>query len=284
MLLSAAAFAVGPTAARFAFDAGSNTLTVVALRSLIGLVLMAGLVLAMGQSFRIDRRSVPACIGAGLAYTAMSYGFIGAVATIPVSAAVLIFFTHPLLIALIWHVRGKDRLTPRKAWLALSVPVGLALALGGQLAALDTTGVLLAALAAVAMCGLILFTTAAQLRATTTQVNLYATLLMAAILTLVATATDSWVPPTGWQGWLGLTGAGAGIAVGILAFFAAFRFIGPVRATMLSNCEPLLGVVLAAALLGERLESTQWVGVGIVVVALVLFEAPAARPARQGAQ
>jgi drug/metabolite transporter (DMT)-like permease len=57
-----------------------------------------------------------------------------------------------------------------------------------------------------------------------------------------------------------------------LAFFAAFRHISPVRATMISNLEPLLGVLIAVAVLGERLQGWQWLGVVVVVAGLVLFE------------
>jgi drug/metabolite transporter (DMT)-like permease len=81
-------------------------------------------------------------------------------------------------------------------------------------------------------------------------------------------------------GWLGLAGAGGGVTIGLVAFFAAFRFIGPVRATMLSNVEPLLGVLFAIAVLGERLTSLQWTGVALAVAALTLFEAS---PLRQRA-
>jgi drug/metabolite transporter (DMT)-like permease len=57
-----------------------------------------------------------------------------------------------------------------------------------------------------------------------------------------------------------------------VAFFAAFRHISPVRATMIGNIEPLLGVLVAVAVLGERLAGWQWLGVGVVVAGLVLFE------------
>jgi drug/metabolite transporter (DMT)-like permease len=49
---------------------------------------------------------------------------------------------------------------------------------------------------------------------------------------------------------------------------------------MLSNAEPLLGVLFAVAVLGERLGSLQWTGVALAVAALALFEAS---PSRQGA-
>lgn len=41
---------------------------------------------------------------------------------------------------------------------------------------------------------------------------------------------------------------------------------------MISNIEPLLGVLVAVAVLVERLAGWQWLGVGVVVAGLVLFE------------
>ncbi|MGD9885829.1 EamA family transporter [Reyranella sp.] len=108
--------------------------------------------------------------------------------------------------------------------------------------------------------------------ATSTQVNL----VMIAVATLVCSAATTaggvWSLPAGMVGWLGLAGAGSGVTIGLVAFFAAFRFTGPVRATVLSNVEPLFGVLFAVAVLGERLSGLQWTSVGLAVAAL-LFEA-----------
>ena len=93
----------------------------------------------------------------------------------------------------------------------------------------------------------------------------------------VTAVGGGWSLPDGAAGWLGLAGAGGGVTVGLVAFFAAFRFIGPVRATMLSNVEPLLGVLFAVTVLGERLSSLQWTGVALAVAALTLFEASPSR-------
>ena len=48
--------------------------------------------------------------------------------------------------------------------------------------------------------------------------------------------------------------------------------IGPVRASMISNLEPVLGVVVASWVLGERFAPTQWIGIITVLVGLILFE------------
>ena len=280
VLLSGMAIAVVPTSAKLAFEAGANTLTVVTLRGIVAIALMVLFMAAFRQSFRLPGRTLMPCAAAGLAHALVAYGFIGSVAHIQVGAAVLIYATHPILLAFIFHLQGRERLTPRKLALAFAVLVALAFVLGGGLDEPNVIGVVLAALASLAVCVVILLGAGAQRAgATSTQMNL----IMIAVATIVCgaatTAGGAWSLPAGAVGWLGLAGAGGGVTIGLVAFFAAFRFIGPVRATMLSNVEPLLGVLFAVAVLGERLSSLQWTGVALAVAGLTLFEVS---PSRRG--
>ena len=272
VLSSTVAFAVGPTAARVAFDNGANTLTVVALRGVVAAALMALLVLAARQGFAIGRAAWRWCLWCGAFQAAAVYCFIGSIASIPVGLAVLVFFTHPLLVAAAAHWGGGERLTGRKLLLALAVLAGLAAALGPGLGALDPCGVALAALASVAVSGMILCTGPAQERATSAQVNLCATAAGGVGFAVLATALGGWALPSNAAGWLGILGAGVGIGAGLLAFFAAIRRLGTARATMLGSVEPLVSIAFAAAVLGERLGPGQWAGAALVVVALALFE------------
>lgn len=274
VLASAAALAVAPTAAKLALDSGGNTLTVVALRGAIGLALMGLLLAGSRQPFGVGRRTLGWCLCAGLFHALATYGFIGSVGYIPVSLAVPIVFTHPILVAVVSHWRGGERLTRRKLALALAALAGIALVLGREAGNLDPVGVGLAALAAAAVSGMILFIARAQEGATSTQANFHMTAVAVAALVAATIAGNAWSFPSGAVGWLGLAGAGVGVTVGFLTFFAAFRHIGPVRATMLGNVEPLLSTLFAVAVLGERLGPWQWSGVVLVVVALGLFEAP----------
>ena len=274
VLLSGLAIAVVPTAAKLAFQAGVNTLTAVTLRGVVGMAFIALFMAAFGQSFRLPGRTLAPCAAAGLAHALAAYGFIGSVAHIPVSLVVLIYATHPILLAFIFHLQGCERLTPRQLTLAFMVLVGLAFVLGGELGELNATGVALAVLASLAVCVVILLGARAQRAgATSTQVNLVMIAVATIACGVVTTAGGAWSLPAGLVGWLGLAGAGGGVTIGLVAFFAAFRFIGPVRATMLSNAEPLLGVLFAVAVLGERHSGLQWTGVALAVAALTLFEA-----------
>jgi len=278
VLLSGVAIAVVPTSAKLAFDAGANTLTVVTLRGVVGLALMALFMAAFGQSFRLPARTLIPSAAAGLAHALVAYGFIGSVAHIPVGLAVLIYATHPILLALVFHLQGRERLSPRKLALAFMVLIGLALVLGGGGAEPNVTGIALAGLASLVVCRVILLGANAQRGgATSTQVNLIMIAVATIVCGIVTTVDGAWSLPAGAVGWLGLAGAGGGVTVGLVAFFAACRFVGPVRATMLSNVEPLFGVLFAVAVLGERLSSLQWTGVAVAVVALVLFEFRSAR-------
>jgi drug/metabolite transporter (DMT)-like permease len=277
VLVSTIAFAIGPTAVKLAFENGSNTLTVVTLRGFIGAGLMALLIALTRQRFAIDRRAWRWCLWGGAFYAVMVYALMGSLATIPVNVAVLIFFAHPIVIAVIAHWRGGDRLTPAKLLLAGVALAGLGLVLGPGFEALDPTGIALAALAALTISGMILCCARAHAFATSTQVNFWLTALTGVAFLAVITAADDWAWPTNRVGWFGVAGAGLGIGVGFLTFFAAMRHLSPVRATMLSNVEPLLSILFAAAILGERLEPLRWLGVVVVIGALVLFEA-AGRP------
>jgi drug/metabolite transporter (DMT)-like permease len=234
---------------------------------------MALLILMLGQGFRIDRHALRWSLYGGAFCSVMVYGLISSVVYIPVSVAVLIFFTHPILIAAISHWRGGDRLTPRKLLLACCALAGLVLVVGAEFGNLDPVGVGLAALSALAICGMILCSAKAQKTATSTQVNFYVTGMTGLVFVPLTPMLSTWSLPVNTVGWLGIAGASAGIAIGLLTYFASFRYISPVRATMLSNLEPLVGILVAALILGERLALPQWAGVAMVIGALVMFEA-----------
>lgn len=230
VLASTMAFAVGPVGARLAFEDGSDTLTVVALRGVVAAALMALLVLLLRQAFRLDRRASPWTLACGALQGVAVYWFLGSVALVPVGVAVLVFFTHPFLLAAFAHWRGTERLTARKAMLMAAAFGGLALVIGPELAGIDMTGLALAALSSVAIGGMILCIGRALAHASSTQVNLYATLASTIAIGLVATLLAAWSPPAGATGWLGILAAGLGVGLGLLAFFAALRHLGMVRA------------------------------------------------------
>jgi drug/metabolite transporter (DMT)-like permease len=145
---------------------------------------------------------------------------------------------------------------------------------GGGAGALDGTGVALALGAALAYSAYIL--TADRLDPGADPFLLTAVIVTAAavVMTGDALATggpDLHVSAGGWA-------AVAGIAllctvVPVVAFLLGLRRVGPATASIVSTVEPLVTVVLALLVFGERLTPVQALGGGLVVGAVVLVNA-----------
>ena len=59
--------------------------------------------------------------------------------------------------------------------------------------------------------------------------------------------------PTTSLGWTGFLGVAIAYTIGALTFFVAVPILGAVRAVMVSNIEPVLGVLFAVILIGESI-------------------------------
>jgi drug/metabolite transporter (DMT)-like permease len=270
VILSTIAIAIVPSFARLAYDGGSNALTVITARSFFTVLVTATILVFSRRTWRIDRNAFGFCALAGASYAVMLCGFLGAVALIPVNTAIVIFFVHPVLVArVVSSVSGKKVSGPTIA-AASTALVGLTLSVGLSVSHLNLTGVVLAILAAITCVGVILGNGMACRSTNGLLVVFY--MMLSAVITLTAIFVlfgETRVPATS-SGWLGFGGVALCSTVGTLAFFCAVPMIGAVRATMISNVEPLLGIVFAACLLGESISVFQIVGVVMVLVSIVV--------------
>ena len=116
----------------------------ITLRSLIGLAGVGIYMLCSGRNFRTTASNFWFCAITGIAQALVTIGIVGAVAYIDVSLAVLIFFLHPFLIAIVDHFRGENRLTVYTVAFILTAFFGLVLALSVDFGTLDLFGMGLA--------------------------------------------------------------------------------------------------------------------------------------------
>ena len=80
-------------------------------------------------------------------------------------------------------------------------------------------------------------------------------------------------PPLPAEAWLWLLLiAVVSTVVAVSAFFAGLRLVGPSEAAILSTFEPVVTVVLAYMVLGERLSPAQLAGGALVLAAVVLLQ------------
>jgi drug/metabolite transporter (DMT)-like permease len=268
VLCAAVAFGLVPNFARLAYDGGIDVLTLVTARGVVLVLALFAILRLMSLPVRLDRRTLRLCLAMGFTMAGASFGYLGAVQYIPVNFAVLIFFTFPLMVNVISHFTANEPLTPaRLAALAVAL-CGLAVALGVSFERLDPRGLALAAFAAVCVafqvCGVAHAVRSARPVVVTFHMMLSASAIL--IVVLVLAGGPTW--PVTPDGWFASAGAVVSFLIALLTFYSGVPRIGPGRAALFVNLEPLVTIAAAYVLLGEALGPVQLVGAAMVLGAV----------------
>jgi drug/metabolite transporter (DMT)-like permease len=56
----------------------------------------------------------------------------------------------------------------------------------------------------------------------------------------------------------------------LIFFYTGLKIIGPVKASMLLNIEPIFTIVLASVMLGEQLSGRQFGGAALVIMGIIM--------------
>jgi drug/metabolite transporter (DMT)-like permease len=272
VVLSTAAIAIVPSFARLAYEGGSNCLTVIAGRSIVTAVACFIVTAQLGRPLRLPRRPLAISLGLGLLYAVHLYGLLGAVTCLPVNMAILIYFLHPLMIGLAAMCFGRETASPHRLGAMVAAIVGLALAVGFSLGGIGMPGIALAFLAAV-MAAVIITSSAMVMRVSDSlTVTSYMMLSAAVCLSVFVLARGDVKLPSAGEGWLGFGGVALSHTIGTLTFFGAIPLLGAVRAAMITNLEPVLGIVFAMLILGERMSPLQGIGIALVIGSIFAME------------
>lgn len=272
VIASTICLSLTPTIAKLAYLDGANTLTVLTLRGLGAVAFLALLMGAFDRRWSWDIRDLFAAVMAGLWYCLMLFGYFGSVNYIDAKLAILIYFLHPVFIVATSAIMKRQSLPRAQLVLSLVIFLALGLVLGAEVSALDWRGVALGVISAIGITGVILLNAKAQRTMTALAVNLVMTAVTTLVFGLITVASGDWSFPQSHVGWLAILTTAVGVVLGLVTFFKAFQYIGVVRATMLSNVEPLIGIVIAYALLGERLTGFQILGAVVIIACLFGFE------------
>lgn len=269
-LIAATCYGMSIVSSRIAFDGGANPSAVLETRFAVAAVTMAVMLRLTGRSFVVPRyhrwRIAAACLGV----FGVAMGYVVSILYIPVSLAALIFYTFPLIVAVV--VPALERAWPRPAQLAafLVAFAGLALALGTSFESLEWRGVALASLAAVSGAFIFIVSPKAVAAFGVVGTSFYMGLGNALLLLLVIVGFEGIVLPVTPAGWAGLIGVSVLYVCANLAMFAALESAGATTCALIFNLEPLVAIAGAALVLGERLSLVQCAGVALVVGALML--------------
>jgi drug/metabolite transporter, DME family len=287
IVLAAVCFATLGPLARMADQAGVGALPLVTWRAAIGAALMVsfvGLRWASGIARPAALRDIPVrdrwfMLAAAVANTALNLSVFIAFTRISIALSLLIFYLYPAFVAVasvIWFGERLDR--ARLAALAISF-VGLVLVLAGagDIGTVDALGVLLAFVGGLAQ---VFFVLAARHGFAHVPGPQAAAMTMggaASLYVLVAVATGALgglaTPLAGTDALVPVLVAGViGAGVPTVSYITGIRMLGPSRASILATLEPVVGVLLAAWLLGETPTAVQVVGGALILGAAALLQ------------
>ena len=257
-------------AARLAYDSGVSTTTLVAFRVAVATVIIAGLVAFLRRPWAFNPTALKPTLATVLGILMVAFGYMSSVLFIPVSLSALIFFTFPIIVLV--HATLTERRAPSLATVAAFATAfaGLTLALGPNFEILDLRGVGCALIAAVGACLVMITGSWAARRMDALTLTFYTQAFCLPVVVAVLLSVGNVALPTDGAGWTGLNIAAAGYIAGMCLLMAAVRLANPAPVSMINNLEPLVTLVAAALILGERMTGIQYAGGGLVLVAVVL--------------
>lgn len=272
LLTSALAFTFNILIINMAFKDGLDVNTANAVRFIVTIALLFLFLKIRGKQLKLPPQERYKALALGITVFMIGVGYISATWYIPVSLAVLIFYTYPFFVAVISRFTENEPFTIIRLVVIIIAFIGLALALEVQsVATLNWRGVAFGFMAAFGCAALVTVSSLTMRTADPQAVNFHClaagTVLFVALLFFTG-GPANFITQTGW---LKLCVSSLTLGIGYVTFFAGLEIIGPFKTSMLMNMEPISTIILAAILLDERLSSMQLLGAGLVIVGIILI-------------
>ena len=276
-LIAALSFSGVDIMIKLVYAAGMDPLTLLSLRGMLVVVFMVIWLRAMPPPLAHTSRQRLIALGVGVVFTGTMFCLMRAIALLPVSVAILAYFTYPMLTGLAGALTGVDRLGWRALLTALAAFFGLALMLGAEVSTLSSAGIIWALAASLFRVASLLMTRA-WLNGTDARLTTWYSMLPSTGLFLAGSCfMGIWQTPQTAIGWAAFAGVSIGSTLSTLLIYLSTNRIGPFRTAFLMNLEPLTTTLLSLVLLHEVLTPPQALGAAIMLVSLSVFHFVRAR-------
>lgn len=265
--ISAAAFGTLAIFGRLLYAEGLDTFTILFLRFGLAALFMAVILV-------VRREKIPAgktllqLIGMGaLGYVGQSFSYLTAIQYASAGLVALLLYLYPSFVFILSVFVLREQITRIKL-------IALSLALAGTALTVDPAGGQLFGIV-LAICAALIYSVYIMIGANVMRhvsvVQSSAIIFASAgtMFGILATINGLHLPATS-TGWIGIVGIVlVATLIPVVAFLAGLERIGPTNAAMLSTLEPVVTVLLAGLLFGERLGPITVLG-GVLILAAVI--------------
>lgn len=274
VIASAAGFGTLAIFIKFAYAAGANTVTILALRFLIAALLFWGVIKVRGIKIDIERSVVVRILAlGGIGYGAMSTLFANTVKVLPASLAGMLLYTYPAQVSILAVLMGDEQFGWKKGAALGICFAGLALVLDASFEQVSTIGFILGISAAMVYSFYIVLGNRLLKKADALVTTTLVCSAAAFVFLVYGGVTGQLVlnfPVSGWAAILGM--AVFATVIAILGFFAGMSHVGATNASIISTIEPVITVILSWFLLGETISLIQLAGGGLILAGVLALQ------------
>jgi len=267
--ISAASFGTLAIFGRYVYADGMDIFTALFIRFSTSAVFMI-LVLILRKEHFPRGRILVQLIGMGaVGYVGQSFLYLSAIKYASTGLVALLLYLYPMFVFILSVILLHEKVTAVKVVALVLSLVGAGLTVdpdGGQL-----LGVVMIIAAALVYSVYIVVGANVMKHVTAFQSSAVVFMSAGAVYGMLTFANGVHLPTsnTGWLAMLGMVVFSTIIA--ITTFLAGLEIVGPTNAAMLSTLEPVVTVLLAAWLFGERLTSITLIGGGLILAAVIVL-------------
>jgi drug/metabolite transporter (DMT)-like permease len=267
--ISAASFGTLAIFGRYAYSDGMNIYTVLFLRFGVSASFMTVILLLRKEHF--PRGQILAqLVGMGaLGYVGQSFMYMTAIQYASAGLVALLLYLYPFFVAILATTFLHEKITRIKVIALILVLFGTALTVGPVSGML--IGALMAITAALIYSIYIIVGTNVMKHVSPVQSSTVIFASAGAVFGLLTLINGAHFPASN-AGWLAMLGIIiVSTIIPVVTFLAGLERIGPTNAAMLSTLEPVVTVLLAAWLFGDKLLPIVMLGGGLILVSVIML-------------
>ena len=283
ILISGISFGAAAIFARFAYEAGTNPITLLFLRFGIASVCMIFMMLIRRLPLPRGEILFGLVLMGALGYVGQSFCYFTALTLISAGLVALLLYLYPAILTLLAIIILKEPISRIKILALVLALIGTILTIG-PIGGGRPLGIILALGGAFIYSIYILVGSKITRPGTATQSSTVIITSAAVVFAGIIAVRGASFPTTffGWSAASAL--ALISTVLAIVTFLAGLERVGPINAATLSTVEPVVTVILAALILRETLTLLRIVGGLMIILAVIILarsEAPTARRSKR---
>jgi drug/metabolite transporter (DMT)-like permease len=281
IIVSGISFGAAAIFARFAYEAGTNPITLLFLRFGIASICMISIILVRKNPLPRGRILIGLVLMGALGYVGQSFCYFTGLTLASAGLVALLLYLYPAIVTVISVIFLKEPVSKLKITALVLALAGTVLTIGpaggGQ-----PLGIILSLGAAFIYSIYILVGSKLVKQGTAIQSSTVIIISAAVVYGGLISVQGPAFPVT-LPGWISVIAlALISTVLAVVTFLAGLERVGPTNAATLSTIEPVVTVVLASLILGETITPLRILG-GMMILLAVIFLARGELPAQDSA-